>query len=837
MVSRVLATENMPSSDKEQLKISTGSARLYFIVALVSGMVLLSTHVFDRIELQTINARFDLRRWINWSGKGPARLNPVKLWQYHEQHEIPRQWWAWDYTLSWLLEDNHPISRHHFILFNHQLEDEPPLEALNDHPWMKPLVQYPLSRGTVGDILIFLARSGVKEIIMDNDFPQFSPEDANLAKAITACRTGTAAGHRVPVLMARTINHHSTSNILQLEIPTAPSGLLTELSKLMKSVDPLEELTGSTGVTMDEDQVVRRLASQIPTMSGKIIDSIPIKALKDLGEPLPDDIPLFMDIDFAGPPNSEIYPVRPISYLLDPDRQKEMTGAGDSGDIKLAGATVILGDSVVDVFNTPTTNFGVNQMSGAEILANAIDTISRRSWLYRLDFWQQAAYLTSIVLTGALILFASKTAPFARKRYEELDEEPHGELEDKRAEKQDGQPAKASGKVSAAAKSTRRRGAVFNEFLFFIMLVAGSYIVAAVLFAQHDLVVPVVVPAIALSLASLATVQWEREQERVAALKRELKAAQDKLSLQSALHKSDLSGQKALADAREAALDKERRKEFARRINHDLRAPVSVLSWTIAKLRSQKLTEEEKLEKIDRLSKTADRMFGLINELVSTYNSQEDSQAAETTEEISNINEVLQESVRMQQVLAEERHGTIKYVLSPTDCQVRANALQLSRVFDNIIRNAFLHNEKSVDVVVSLVSNERNAQVRILDNGKGIAPEHLDKIFTPGYRVDKKIDTSASDGQGLGLDIVNSFVENMKGSVSVESTIGEGTTFIITLPRFLPGKAHSGKDDTDSHSDLNSVEAPNATKSYSDQIDGTTASVANPVEQPKARGK
>jgi signal transduction histidine kinase len=572
---------------------------------------------------------------------------------------------------------------------------------------------------------------------------------------------------------------------------------------------------------MDEDQVVRRLASHIPTMSGKIIDSIPIKALKNMGEPVPDNVPLFMDIDFAGPPNSEIYPVRPISYLLDPDRQREMTTRANPGDIKLAGATVILGDSVVDVYNTPTTNFGVNQMSGAEILANAIDTISRRSWLYRLDFWQQAGYMIAIVLTGASILFAWKTAPFAKKV--------------------DGDEGKTAQIV------------VFNEFLLFIMLVTGSYIVAAIIFARCSFVVPVVVPAISLTLASLAAVQWEREQEKTAALKRDLKAAQDKLSLQSALHKSDLAGQKALADARESALDKERRKEFARRINHDLRAPVSVLSWTIAKLRSKKLTEEEKLEKIDRLSKTADRMFGLINELVSTYNSQENSKADETTEGVSSLNEVLQESVKMQQVLAEEKGGTIKYIPCTEDCQVQANALQLSRVFDNIIRNAFLHNEKTVNVIALIESNERSAQVRIQDNGKGIAQEHLEKIFTPGYRVDKKIDVQASDGQGLGLDIVHSFVENMKGSVSVESTIGEGTTFIITFPKFLAEKPRSTDSNSkatsdsdpdsgldsrpDSRCDLNSVKAQNAVSTYSDHVDEATTSLANQIKQPKARGK
>lgn len=643
---------------------------------------------------------------------------------------------------------------------------------------MKPLVQYPLSRKTVGDILIFLARSGVKEIIMDNDFPQFSPEDKNLAQAIADCRSGAASGHKVPVLMARTINHHSTSNILQLEIPTAPSGLLGELNELMRGVDPLEELTGSTGVTMDEDQVVRRLAARIPTMSGKTVDSLPIKALEQAGEKLPEQIPQLMDIDFAGPPNSELYPVRPISYLLDPDKQKEMTRNGKSADVKLAGATVILGDSVVDVFNTPTTNLGVNQMSGAEILANAIDTISRRSWLTRLDYWQQVAYLTGVVLVESLLFYAWKTLPLSGNRSHPNNELKHAETI----------PA-----GEGAAKT--RQSVVFLELIFFIALIASSYIIAALIFAEAGVEVPVVVPAIALSLASLAAVQWERAQEKTASLIRELKAARDKLSLQEALHKADLIGQKALSEAREAALDKERRKEFARRINHDLRAPVSVLSWTISKLRGKKLTEEEKLEKIDRLSKTADRMFALINELVSTYNSEEASSKTEEVESC-NVKDVLVEAVKMQQGLAEEREGKLSLLGAIADCIVMSNALQLSRVIDNIIRNAFLHNEIPVQVTVSLIINNRSAQIRISDNGKGIAEEHLEKIFTPGYRVDRKIEANSSDGQGLGLDIVHSFVENMKGSVNVESTVGEGTTFIITLPRLEPEKTTQAETDS-----------------------------------------
>jgi signal transduction histidine kinase len=737
----------MKAPTNQQINTAAASARLYFIVSMVSGLLLLTVHVFDRVELQTINSRFEMRRWLSWAAPGLAKLSPRRLWRYHQEHEIPRQWWAWDYTLSWLLADNHPESRHKFILFNHQLEDEPPLEALSDHPWMKPLYQYPLSRATLAETITFLARSGVKMIILDNDFPQFTADDKTLAQSILSCYNGKAAGHPVPILMARTVNRRSQENILQLEIPTAPSGLINQLKGLDSKLNALDELTGSTGVVLDEDQVVRRLASRIPTMNGEVVDSIAVKTLKALHEKVPEEVPLLVDIDFAGPPNSEIYPIRPISYLLDPDRRAAMTDAKKAaGDVTLNGAVVILGDSVVDLFNTPTTNFGVNQMSGAEVLANSIDTLSRRSWLVRLNWWQQIGYLTAIVLACAFINFLWKS-----------------------------QAAKAPVKPNSPRLLSSELGG-------FLLMIVGSYAIAVLLFTKMSVIAPAVVPTISLTLASFATLQWERARERAAALERDLKAAQDNLALQGELHRTELERQKAVADAHEAMMDRERRQEFARRINHDLRAPVSVLSWTIAKLKGKKLTETERLEKIDRLTNTTDRLFGLINELVASYSSEGKEPRSEQRPETCNVKTVLENSVQMQKVLADEKKGTLKLLEASDRCLVETSTLQLGRVVDNIIRNAFIHNHPGISVTITLTTDGRRHQIRIADTGQGIAKEHLAQIFKAGYRAGKEVNKQTADGQGLGLDIVNSFVENMNGSVQVESTVGEGTTFIINLP-------------------------------------------------------
>jgi signal transduction histidine kinase len=72
--------------------------------------------------------------------------------------------------------------------------------------------------------------------------------------------------------------------------------------------------------------------------------------------------------------------------------------------------------------------------------------------------------------------------------------------------------------------------------------------------------------------------------------------------------------------------------------------------------------------------------------------------------------------------------------------------------------------------------------VIIADDGKGIAPAHLDKIFQAGFSLGSPSSSHSSDHQGLGLHIVKTLVEAMGGAVQVESELSVGTTFTITLP-------------------------------------------------------
>lgn len=716
---------------------------VFVLAALICGTILDLSRVLWRQELQTINRRFEARQWLAWSGESIRRLNPSLLWQYHEEHEIPRRWWAWDYTLSWLIENNHPAPVHKIVIFNHLLEDEPPRQAAAAHPWMEPLLHHPLPRRTVADMVRFLAAAGVRLIVLDNDFPQYTADDAILARAIHDVGLGARP---VPVLIARTINRRSTGNVLELEVPSMPSGLIAELEKLEPGVDVVEKYTGITGTLPDEDQVVRRIALRLPGLSGGSHESLVIKSLKALGEPLPAGLPDELDIDFVGPPNSEIYPVRPLSYLLDPDRRKAMVAPPPgSRDVTLASAIVILGDGVVDVFSTPFTNSGVNQMSGAEILMQALETVSRGHWPTRLSGREEIVYLALASLLGGLVWTGWKW----------LQQSTTGSLT-----------------IMRTSRFTR----TLSDLWCFLSILLVNYLVSCLLFSYKGLIVPLFVPSLSLGMGTLAALLWEREKDREETFKVRLQAAEERLVLAKERYEADSKRQEAEARAREVLMDRQRRHEFVRRINHDLNAPVSVLNWTLAELQDEGLDGELAREKIDRLIKGSDRLCELIDQLVQSYEYETPDEGGLV--ETVNLVKLVADAADMERPLARVSDCQIEVIAGGEDMSVRGNGLELSRIVDNLIRNAIKHNPPGTNVTVSVGSDGASHCLRVADSGRGIAPEHLPHIFEPGYRVDPE----RKDSQGLGLDIVKTLVERMGGHISVRSAAGRGTEFTIAFP-------------------------------------------------------
>lgn len=124
--------------------------------------------------------------------------------------------------------------------------------------------------------------------------------------------------------------------------------------------------------------------------------------------------------------------------------------------------------------------------------------------------------------------------------------------------------------------------------------------------------------------------------------------------------------------------------------------------------------------------------------------------------------------------------GLVVEAADLSEATVYADAYYLRQVFENLVRNAreaMQGQDEPARLRVTVGRQGGNAEVRVADNGPGIAPENLQSIFQPFVSTKGK-------GMGLGLAICREIVEGHGGRLEVESTVGRGTTFIVSLPLY-----------------------------------------------------
>jgi two-component system, OmpR family, phosphate regulon sensor histidine kinase PhoR len=114
------------------------------------------------------------------------------------------------------------------------------------------------------------------------------------------------------------------------------------------------------------------------------------------------------------------------------------------------------------------------------------------------------------------------------------------------------------------------------------------------------------------------------------------------------------------------------------------------------------------------------------------------------------------------------------------DVKVMTHELRLEQVFVNLLDNAVKFNRPQGEVRVDVKSSGKSVCITIADTGIGIPSEDLPRIFERFYRADKARSREMG-GTGLGLSIVKHAVEQMGGTVSVNSRLGEGSSFTITI--------------------------------------------------------
>jgi len=129
--------------------------------------------------------------------------------------------------------------------------------------------------------------------------------------------------------------------------------------------------------------------------------------------------------------------------------------------------------------------------------------------------------------------------------------------------------------------------------------------------------------------------------------------------------------------------------------------------------------------------------------------------------------------------LAEERDiGIVSEI--PGGLRVEADRQGLQPIVANLLDNAVKYSSPGGRVVLSARNREEMVELRVTDEGMGIAPDEVKKIFTRFYRSDK---SRSARGVGLGLSLARAIARAHRGDVTVESDPGKGSVFILSLPR------------------------------------------------------
>jgi len=233
----------------------------------------------------------------------------------------------------------------------------------------------------------------------------------------------------------------------------------------------------------------------------------------------------------------------------------------------------------------------------------------------------------------------------------------------------------------------------------------------------------------------------------------------------------------ALLARLEAAFKEQQR--FIADASHELRTPVAVLRGEAEVALDQERAPIEYKESLALIKDEAERLSRIVENLFIL--TRQPVEPPLLVNEPVHLNEVVAECARAAQVLAAQKGLRLEVNPSLPEVNLCGDDEMLRRMLLNLLDNAVKYTAPGGDIGVELVSQNGNARIVVRDTGIGIPAEDQPHIFDRFYRVDKAR-SRALGGAGLGLSIARWIVEAHGGTLSVESTPGRGSAFIVELP-------------------------------------------------------
>ncbi|SFS89676.1 Signal transduction histidine kinase [Porphyromonadaceae bacterium NLAE-zl-C104] len=229
---------------------------------------------------------------------------------------------------------------------------------------------------------------------------------------------------------------------------------------------------------------------------------------------------------------------------------------------------------------------------------------------------------------------------------------------------------------------------------------------------------------------------------------------------------------------------------FFTNISHEFRVPLTLIISQIDLLFQSTSLSPTVYNKILKISKNANRMRGLISELLEFRKLEQNFVSLRVSEQ--NLIPFLKDIYLSFRELAAQKQISYHISTSNNELFLWFDAYQLQKVFFNLISNAFKYVREAGSVDLVIKEEEETVTVQVIDNGIGLSPEESRRVFDLFYQAENGISSSGSNpGTGIGLALSQNIIQLHHGEITVQSERDYGTIFSVKL---LKGKAHFEKD-------------------------------------------
>lgn len=225
------------------------------------------------------------------------------------------------------------------------------------------------------------------------------------------------------------------------------------------------------------------------------------------------------------------------------------------------------------------------------------------------------------------------------------------------------------------------------------------------------------------------------------------------------------------------------RKEFVGNVSHELKTPIFNAQGYIETILDSDLDDPKFIKQyLEKANANIDRLENIVNDLLEI--SKFETGRIHLEKEAYDIVKQIKKVIFHYQYLAEKQNTQLTVHSNENTVFVFADEKRIIQVLENLISNSIKYGKENGHTDVYIHDLDEQYLIEISDDGPGIAPEHLPRLFERFYRADKSRNRKIG-GTGLGLSIVKNIIEAHDQTINVRSELDVGTTFSFTLPKYI----------------------------------------------------